>query len=291
MQTYILFSLLAALCFAGGGLLNKLTGKHLINNKNSLMALFLLFCFIFGLLLFPFINHQFLTSQAFLPMTLMTITFFIGYYLFYSGMLQTDISSFAPLFQLQSGMIAILAFIFLGERFPLSNYLYISLLILGAILVSIDESFKLKAFFKPGILFILLMQFFHALSNLYVGISLKFIGPLEILFWQYLGLGILFIPFYFLTKPKLNYPVKSLASMFLAISSSGIGAIFLFKAFQTNLTISSTIAMLSTPIIFIFSVLSSRFFPQLLEHHSAKVYLLRTIGLIVILFGALKLAI
>ncbi len=290
MPTYILFSVIAALCFATGGILSKLTSKHLISDKNSLMALFFIYCFIYGLFLIPFIDHQFLPQSSMMSMLGNIFTFIIGYYLFYAGLQQIDASSFAPLFQLQGGLIAILAFLFLDERFPLTNYLFIALLIIGAILVSIDESFKLKSFLKPGILLILLMQLFHAFSNLFVGLSLKFIGPLDILFWQYMALGVIFVPFYFLTKPKLNYPVKNLLSLFLAIFCSGTGAIFLFKAYQTNLTISGTIAMLSTPIVFIFSVLCSRFFPKLLEHHSSKVYLIRTIGLIIILFGAFKLA-
>jgi drug/metabolite transporter (DMT)-like permease len=224
-----------------------------------------------------------------LPLSIAIITFAIGYYLFYTGIFQADASTFAPLFQLQGGLIAMLAFLFLGERFPLTNYLWISLLIIGAVLVTIDESMKLKSLLKKGVLLILLMQVFHAISNLFVGLTLKYIGPVEILFMQYLALGVILIPFYLAVKPRLKYSVKSLSPLFLASCISAVGAIFLFKAFQTNLTVSSAISLLNAPIVFIISVLASSFFPQLLEHHSRKVYILRAVGLLIILLGAFKL--
>ena len=289
MPSYILLAIFAAIFFSVSGILNKITSKHAIDNKNSLMAYFLLFSFIFGLFLFPFISPTLPPIKALLPLSITFITFIIGYYFFFAGIFQTDASSFAPLFQIQGGLIALLAFLFLGERFPLINYLWIVLLIIGAVLVVIDESMSLKSFIKPGILLILLMQLLHAISNLFVGFTLKHILPMEILFWQYMAVGFLSIPFIFLVKPKLKYPPKSLLPMFIASSSSATGAIFLFTAFKTNLTIPGTIAMLDAPIIFIVSILASKFFPQLLEHHPAKVYLVRSLGLIIILFSAFKL--
>ena len=289
MPQYVIFSLLAAVSFAISSLLNKLTSKHSINNKNSLMALFLIFSFILGLLLFPFINISFPPIQAIKPLIINTLTFSFGYYLFYNGIFSTDASSFAPLFQLQSGLIAVLAFLFLGERFPSADYLWLGLLFIGAIIVTVDESMSLKSFLKRGVLSILAMQLLHAISNLFVGITLKYLTPVEILFWQYLILGFLFTPFYLITKPRLRYSVKKLSPLFLASTLSSLGAIFLFKAFTSNLTISSTIAMLSTPLIFVISVIASKFFPQLLEQHSRKVYLVRSIGLAFILLGAYKI--
>jgi hypothetical protein len=42
---------------------------------------------------------------------------------------------------------------------------------------------------------------------------------------------------------------------------------------------------------FLITVVASRFSPQLLEHHSSKVYAVRAVGLLVILIGAVKLMI
>jgi len=71
-------------------------------------------------------------------------SFLIGYYLFFTGIFMTDASSFAPLFQLQAGFAGKLAFLFLDERFLLSNYLWMILHILGTILVSYHEKMTVK---------------------------------------------------------------------------------------------------------------------------------------------------
>jgi len=290
MPKYLIFSFTATLLFSISAILNKVSSKHAIDNKNSMMAYFLLFLNIFALGLYPFAGNMVLPVAAVQPLLVTAITFIIGYYLFYSGVFSTDASSFAPLFQLQAVFIAVLAFIFMGERFPLSNYLYISITILGAILVSLDEKMTVKSFMQKGILLILLMQFFHAVSNLFVGITLREIGPIKILFWEYLILGPLFIPFVLVVKPKLKYGFKKIAIFFLASATSAVGAVFLFMAFQENLTIPSTIALLTSPIVLGFSIVASRYKPSLLEHHSKRVYIIRTIGVSLILIGAVKLS-
>ena len=181
-----------------------------------MMAYFLLFLGIFALGLYPFVGDVALPSVAIRPLLITAATLIIGYYLFYSGIFSTDASSFAPLFQLQAVFIAILAFIFLGERFPLSNYLFIVAIIIGAVLVTIDEKMAFKSFLQKGIALIVLMQVFHAVSNLFVGITLRVMGPIKILFWEYLILGPLFIPFVLLVRPRLKYSLKQISLFFIA---------------------------------------------------------------------------
>jgi len=44
--------------------------------------------------------------------------FTLGNLFFVNAIYKMDASTFAPFFQLQSAFIAIIAFVFLGERFP-----------------------------------------------------------------------------------------------------------------------------------------------------------------------------
>lgn len=290
MQPYIIFSFIAAISFALAGVFNKFVSKHEIDNKDSMMTYFMLASFLFSFILFPFVSKSILSLSAFQPLIVSTITFLIGYYLFFTAIFQIDVSVFASLFQLQAACVALLAFLFLGERFPLQNYLWILLIILGAVMVSLDERMNVKSFFTRGVLLIIVMQFFHAVSNLFVGFTLKEITFLQVLFWENLVIGALLIPFVLVAKPRLSYPLKSILTLSIATFIGSVGAVFLFRAFQENLTISSSIALMSSPIVLGITILASQFRPELLEHHSLKVYLVRGIGVLLILFGAMRIS-
>ena len=289
-MNYIHFSFIAAFFFAISQILNKLLSKHNIDNKDSMMAYFMLATASFALVLIPFVSLSLPPVEVFKYFIFAVFFFVFGFYFFFTGIFDADASSFAPLFQVQAGLIAVLAFVFLGERFTTSNYWFIFLLIIGAVLVSIDESMSFKKFFTKGIGFILLMQVFHATSNIFVGFSFKYMGSLEFLFWENLLIGLLALIFIFIKKPKMNYGLKKIYPMFLSSYATGFGVVFLFKAFTENLTVSSAIGLLSAPIVFVFSLFASKFFPKLLEHHSSKVYLIRGFGLLIILAGAYGLS-
>lgn len=288
-MSYIIYALVAAFCFGVSQILNKLLSKHSINNSESLMAYFMMATFVFGLFLVPFVPLTIPTLYQLLLMFVATSAFLLGYYLFYKGIFTADASTFAPLFQLQAGLIAFLAFLFLGERFPLQNYFWMALLVIGTILVLYNEKMSLKNFITKGVAFILGMQVLHAVSNLFVGFILKEVSSLQLLFWEDMMIGILLVLFLVAKKPKLKYPVSQVYPMFISSFVVGLGVIALFEAFAQNLTISSVIGLLSAPMVFVVSLLASKISPTFLEHHSTKVYVVRGVGLLVILLGAYKI--
>lgn len=291
MQPYIIFSLLAALSFALSNLIHKFSSKHQINNPwvlqfySTLTLLpFLLMIPIFFPVVVPQIGWQYIFLYA--------LVFFIGNIFFIKAIYHLDASSFAPLFQLQSVLIAVLAYLFLGERFPVQNYFLIVIMLIGSVLVTLDERLKLKSFFQLAIGFILFQQFFHALSNLFVGFGLKSMNSFAFIFWGDLTavfLTILTIPLITGFK-KFKTPFVKIKPLFLAGFFSTIGATSLFTAFQSNLTISSTLSLLMAPIVLILSVVLSFWKPDLLEHHPLKVYVWRAIGVILILLAAIKIS-
>jgi drug/metabolite transporter (DMT)-like permease len=288
-MNYIFWALLAAVCFALSQVINKLLSKHTINNKDSLMAYFMLTTFSFDLFLLPFVPWTLPNLEVIKLLIIITAAFLLGYYCFFAGIFDADASTFAPLFQMQAGLVGLLAFLFLGERFPLQNYAWMALLLGGAILVSFTEKMTPKSFLRKGIVMILLMQVCHAFSNLYVGYALKQISPVQILFWENILIGLIFVVFTLWKKPRLKYKRSHIMPMFVSSYIVGIGVISLFKAFSQNLTLSSIIGLSSAPIVFLISLIASRFSPTFLEHHPLKVYVVRGIGLLIILFGAYKI--
>lgn len=285
-NSYIIFALIASISFAVSQILNKLLSKHSIDNSDSLFTYFMIASFTFGLVLIPFVDFTFPTIAMLKYLLGATSLLILGFYFFYKGIFTADATTFSPLFMLQAGMIGILAYVFLGERFPLSNYLWLILLIFGTLLVSFQEKMTIKKFFSRGVVFILLMQVVHSISNIFVGFSLRTISPIQLLFYEYMIVGIFAVFYILIKKPKMNYNFKQVSPMFLSTFITGIGGISLFQAFTQNLTVSSVIASLSSSIVFVFSILASSFAPQLLEHHTYKVYIIRGIGLVIILIGA-----
>lgn len=288
-MSYIFFALLAAFFFAASFILNKIVANHQVKNPDSLFTL-TLWLISLNILFIPTITTPKFDFQALPHIVMYSITFVVGFYLMTKGIYSVDVSVLGPLFQLQSGFIAILAAVFLGERFPGYNYLLVACLVIGAMLVSVNERLNPKAFLSSGVLLIIAMQFLHAVSNIFVGFALKSIDFWSVVFFGQILNAILVSIIALIRQPKLNYPAKTIGTLYVRGFFQFLGAIFLFKAFQTNLSIAGALGLLAAPIVLVISILSSHFFPNLLEHHSRKVYAVRGIGLLIILFAAVTLS-
>lgn len=290
MQPYIFFSFIAAVGFAFSGVVNKFISKHAIKERWPFLFYYYLTFFPFVLII-PFIAKLQTPAGNWSNLFLYSLFFFLGNICFFTAVFKIDASVLAPFFQLQSAFIAILAFLFLGERFPLLNYMWIGLILIGAVLVSLDERMHIKTFFQRAIFLIIFMQIFYAISNLYAGFALKAMDFWNLTFWTTLISAFIVLAIVpSLAKFKLKASFKQVKPVILSNFFSFIAVISLFAAFQTNLTISSAISLLSSPIILGITILASRFRPELLEHHTSRVYLVRGIGVLLILFGAMRIS-
>jgi drug/metabolite transporter (DMT)-like permease len=290
MPKYILLSFLAAISFAIAGVFNKFASKHSIKERWPLLFYYYVTFFPF-IVLIPFLAKLRFPFDSLPTLIIYSLFFFLGNICFFTAIFKTDASVFAPFFQLQAAFVALLAFLFLGERFAATNYLWIGLILIGAVLVSLDEKMSLKSFFQKAILYVILMQLFHAVANLYAGFALKTMDFWNLTFWSTFTSAIFvfaFVPF--MAKFKLKVNLSQLKPLLVVNFFSFIGATSLFAAFQTNLTISSAISLLTAPIVLLISVVLSKFRPDFIEHHSGKVYLIRTVGIILILLAALKIS-
>lgn len=287
---YVIFSLIAAFGWALSSLANKFASKHRIHN-NWVLLFYYYLTYIPFLLFIPLIFNVSIPQSGWVFIFLYALMFFIGNIFFTIAIYKLDASTFAPFFQLQAGFIALLAFLFLKERFPAENYLFLVIMLVGSIFVSIDGNFSIKTYFKLATLLIISQQVFHAFSNLFAGFALKGMNSFTFIFWGDLIaalMALFIIPFIGLNKLKVSF--SQVKPLFVGSFFSTIAATSLFTAFQFNVTISSTLALLTAPIILVFTFLLSVFKPTLLEHHTRKVYFFRLIGVLLILFGAIKLS-
>ncbi|NMC36369.1 DMT family transporter [Candidatus Beckwithbacteria bacterium] len=290
MLPYVGLSLLAAFAFAFSSISQKLASKHGIVNHWVFLVYYYL-TYVPFLLMIPVLFPVSFPSGNWLLIFLYALAFFVGNIFFTTAIYKVDVSTFAPFFQLQSAFIAILAFAFLGERFSSINYLLIAIMILGSILVSMDEKMSIKNYFSLATFLIILQQICHALSNLAAGTALKTLNSFTFMFW-----GDLISMFFVLALiPIIGFknfkiPFAKIKPLFASGLFSTIGALSLFSAFAYNVTLSSALSLLTSPIVLIVSVLASWKLPDLLEKHTLRVYGIRAIGVLLILAAAIKLA-
>ncbi len=290
MSSYIFFSLLAATSFALSSVIYKFTSKHKIQN-NWVLLFYYYMGYLPSIFLIPIFFRVTIPTSGLIFVLLYAITFFCGTIFLTKAIYQLDVSTIAPFYQLQSAFIAILAYVFLSERFPAANYFFITLMLFGAVLVTIDERMNLKNFFQISVGFIILQQFSHAVSNLFGGFALKYMNSFTLIFWGDLiaaGFALTLLPVLGFSKFRVSF--KQIRPLFISGFFATVGATSLFTAFASNLTISSALSLLTSPIVLFLTIVASIFRPKLLEHHTRRVYIVRAIGVLMILIGALQLS-
>ena len=271
-------------------LVAKFVSKHHIDNPWSLLFYSEL-TFIPFLLLLPCLFPVVLPQRGWPYIVCYSAAFFVGQALFIKAIYQVDASTFAPFYQLQAAFIAVLASVFLGERLSFLKYVCILLMVAGAVVVTFDERLNIRSFLRLATILIVGQQFFHAISNLFAGFALRAMNSFTFLFWGDLTVSLLAIsaaPLVGLKHFKVS--ASQIKPLFVSGLFSVTGAALLFTAFETNVTVTSALALLTAPMVLLLTCLSSTFRPELLEHHSPPIYALRAAGLALILVGALGLS-
>ena len=136
----------------------------------------------------------------------------------------------------------------------------------------------------------ILANILFAVSNLWVGLSLRTQTNGNIMFWGTVTNLIFLSLFLLIRRPDIRISFNAYKPMVPAGVVQFIGVVCILTAYQQNITLSAVLSLLSSPIVFVVTFFTSKFFPQLLEHHSPKVYAIRAIGLVIILFAAIKLS-
>ena len=283
---YMLYALGAALLFTLSGLVLKFTSKHRFEN-DWVMFFYLELTLLPALILFALVFDVSLPSGGWWFIATAGITQLVGNAAYTLALRRIDASTAAPFFQLQGAFIALLAFLFLGERFAPINYLLLLVILLGSVLVSYTDQMTWRTYLSLGTLFIISTQLFHALSNLFVGLTFPYASATSVLFWMMLTsviMTLILIPlFYRGSLRTTSAHIKPLlVNGFCAIFGAGA----LFVAFQTNLTISGVLGLLSAPMAFVIILVLSWFKPGLMENNSRKVYLIRFLGIVIIFTAA-----
>ena len=264
--------------------------KYLVEKyfKNSDTAVLMVFTAWIGLIMLPFIwilEPQTLTLPL-LSIAVMIASgiLYMGAMLFYLRAIQSaEASVVAPLFQTSTLFTFALGYLILGETLSPTNAAGAALIVLGALLLSLDTSFHFRAF-KWRLLFLMLLcTFVLALSTVifkYFAVREEFWSTT---FWTYVGealfgAGILAIPRYFRQFMTL---LKTNTAPLLAVNGTnelinlGGGLGVRFASLLAPVALVSAVSSTTTLFVFVFGVLLTIFLPSLAREDLSRANLIQ----------------
>lgn len=261
--------------------------KHAITSRNALIFYFFLLSLAFVPLLPLFTTIQ-NPLPALGPLLLFCVTFFAGYFFTFTVIFRYDISVLQPFFHFQSIGSVGLAFLVLGEMFPPVTYLWIILIIVGGMLVGLDERLQPRALFSPSFGLFLLGIFCFAISDIFAAQVLNHLDVYNLKFWSS---PIVLAIAAFVVPPRSGRPtINQLRPLFISTFFAFVATLLLFQAFSYNVTVSQPLAMFGSAFTLIIAAALSRFKPNLLEHHPPRIYAVRGLGIVIMLTAAIMLA-
>jgi uncharacterized membrane protein len=252
--------------------------KYLVDRyfKDSDTAVLMVFTALIGLLMLPFILWYVpgTLSLPLLNILVMIVSgiLYMGAMLFYLRAIQSEEASVvAPLFQTSTLFTFALGYLVLGETLNLTNAGGAVLIIIGALVLSLDKSFHLRRFKVRLLVLMLICTFILALSS----VIFKFFAVesdfWSTTFWTYVGealfgFGILVVPGYFkqfvLLFRKNTAPMLGVNAANELINLGG-GLGIRFASLLAPVVLVSAIASTTTLFVFIFGVLLTIFLPRL----------------------------
>ncbi|MCA9487364.1 MAG: EamA family transporter [Nanoarchaeota archaeon] len=210
MVEWYVLSLISAVFSAGAAISQKkILFKESALGFSLLVALFNL---ILAIPFFFFVEYTTLTTSGILVLFLKSTLGAIAFLFVMLGIKNLEISEALPLLVLAPGLVAIFAFIFLGENINKIEILGLILLIIGTYLLSLKEKQKIKtpfkkAFSKKGHYYIIFaLIIFTITSILDKAVLNKFKIPLNAFMGlQHLFFAIVFIGLLFVTGKKIEF--------------------------------------------------------------------------------------
>ncbi|XOU94637.1 MAG: EamA family transporter [Candidatus Kerfeldbacteria bacterium] len=290
MSIGFLLALVAGLIWSGSNVLDKLLASKLVKSLFFMMLIFSSVFFIIGIIIF-LIEPVFISGNGLLFTIASGVAQLAGVFFYLKAMKTQEASRVVPLFSIGTILIVLFSAIFLGEVFSTIQYLGIFLVIGGAVLISLHGS--LKSIFKSKLLGLMSMSgLFMAINAILYKYLLETYNYKQIFSHVSMSAGLIGIIvltiLYIFIKEKLEK--VSLKHILLNSFSNTLGVIgeliYVIALSMWYLALVETIASLQFVFIFLWSLLLSRFKPELMtEKINQKIFIQKSISIILIIVG------
>ena len=274
------------------------------------MKNYIAFTYLQGILIiiiFPILSYLIVPDQVFLPpLKIAPYAFISGgtsilaYLLMYYGLTKYDASSATPIVATQSIFVIPLTYFFLKEFYGLIVILWILIATLGAIMTSWDEninarqlfSFKNRAFW-----IFFTVAFLYALGNVAVKPAMKLVSNFNFLIWRefaWFGVLLVLMPLIFHKRDRESFRAEWKGALSpLAIAVLILYFMYVLMFYALGISVQITMGLIASNGLFaviIGFLLSKTSLGILLEKHGSKIYLIRIIGALMILFSIYELS-
>ncbi|OGD53398.1 hypothetical protein A3K80_05435 [Candidatus Bathyarchaeota archaeon RBG_13_38_9] len=283
------------------------TVKYVLSSKmkNFVSLIYLqglLIIFMFPLLSFIIVPEQiFLPPIEIVPYALISGgTSILAYLLMYYGLTKYDASSAAPIVSIQSIFVIPLSFIFLGEYYGPIVTFWILIAIIGAVMTSWDEKIKIRQLISPknkALWIFLMVALLYASGNVVVKPALGFVSNFNFLIWrQFVWFAVLvaLTPLIFHEKERtcLVKDWKSaIVPLSIVIFLQFFGYALMFYAFGISVQITTGLMATTGLFAVIMGFLLSKSKVGFgIEKHNTRIYLMRLVGALLILFAIYELS-
>ena len=209
---------------------------------------------------------------------------YMGAMLFYLQAIQSaEASVVAPMFQASTLFTFLLGYLILGETLTPVKALGALLIVVGALALSLDTSFRFRALKLRVLLLMLACTFVIAFSSVmfkYFAVHEQFWSTA---FWMYVGdalfgVGILLVPRYFRQFKQL---LRTNTGPLLAVNGAnelinlGGGLAVRFASLMVPVALVSAIASTTTLFVFLFGIVFTIFLPKLAHEDLSRANLLQ----------------
>jgi len=223
------------------------------------------------------------------------IIYFVGVSLYFKALLTEEVSRVIPMFFLTPVIVLVIATTFLGEILKLREYAGISMLVGGAILISLRKGLRPKI--SKALWIMLMAGFFFALSEVYTKYLLQFTDYWNIFALTRMGtlIGAIFLLVMFRSTFMEGWKrVKKKSSVYLVGLSESLNllGIFFFTVALSSGKVSLVSALHGTQPFFtlFFAILLSVITPEILkEEYGVGTLLLKIVSIILITGGTFLL--
>ena len=271
---WAILSVSAALCWATSNIIDKTVLTKWVKNPSLPIIISGTAWLVFGVAIY-FIKGLSHLSPLNAFLAILTGAFSIVGWLFYLKAMQIqEASRIVPLSNLSKVFVLILAAVFLGEILTPIKYFGVFLLIAGAILISINRSFKIS--FEKAFWWIVLTAVFYSVNTILIKYLLNFADYWTVFGYKCAGIFISALPVTFLYFGELAKTVKRHGKrVFIAMAASesitALGILLSFIAMSIGY-VSLVNSLYATQPLFVllFTVLLSIFFPSILKEEISK---------------------
>lgn len=287
LPVWFYYAIFSALTFSIINILDKFVVDSLENPLIPLLFTILINT-VAGIFVFYFYKVPLITASHIIIAIIISICYMIMIFFYFKALKIEEASRVIPFFLLAPMFVSLFAGIFLKEILTKEQYFGISLLILGAILIS----YKGKLALGKAAFFMILGSIFLAIDITLTKYLINNHDYITIYGYTSLGTLIGLIPIWLMVKKDLNSSIKKmkykLGLLIFSDMLSLVGCLLFYIAASLGpITIIEAVRSTQPLFVFLFALIISVFYPKILKEQISKnTLLLKIIAILLMALGS-----